>query len=152
QNLFIGVPVYLLAIVIGMQIISSELEARTLEVCYTVPGGAQRIWLSKLAAALLLIVIAILLNAVFCWFVLTRFPLAALFRVLQGALFFLVLSMGAGALLRNKMTAGMASIVVLFFTGAFTGFGEIHPRYTPFFNPLGLAQTLSTEELLYYLV
>lgn len=152
QNFYIGVPVYFLAVGIGMQLISSEIESRTLEVCYTVPGGAQRIWLAKLASALLLVCAAILLLALFCRVVYTPFPLAALYRVLQGALFFLCLSMGAGALFRNKMTAGLASIVVMFFTGAFTGFGEIHPRYTPFFNPLGLAQSLSTEELFYYLL
>lgn len=152
QNLFIGVPVYFLAIAIGMQIISSEIESRTLEVCYTVPGGAQRIWLSKLSAALLILVAAIVLNALFCRVVFTSFPLAALYRVLQGALFFLTLSMGAGALFRNKMTAGLACVVALFFTGAFTGFGEIHPRYTPFFNPLGLAQAMSAEDLLYFLI
>jgi ABC-type transport system involved in multi-copper enzyme maturation permease subunit len=152
QNLFIGVPVYFLAIAIGMQIISSEIEARTLEVCYTVPGGAKRIWLSKLAAALVILVAAILLNALFCRIVFTSFPPAALYRVLQGALFFLTLSMGAGAMFRNKMTAGLASVVAMFFTGAFTGFGEIHPRYTPLFNPLGLAQTMSSEDLLYYLL
>jgi ABC-type transport system involved in multi-copper enzyme maturation permease subunit len=152
QNLFIGGPIYLLAIAIGMQIISSEIEQRTLEVCYTVPGGAQRIWLSKLAAALLIIVTAILLLALFCRIVFTPFPLAALYRVLQGAMFFLTLSMGAGALFRNKMTAGMAAVVALFFTGAFTGFGEIHPRFTPLFNPLRLAQTMSSEELLYWLL
>ena len=152
QNIIIGVPIYILAVGIGMQIISSELEARTLEVCYTVPGGAQRIWLAKLAAALLVIVTAILLLALFCRLVYTSFPPAALYRVLQGAMFFLALSMGAGALFRNKMTAGMVSLVVMFFTGAVTGFGEIHPRYTPFFNPLGLAQSMSAEELLYYLL
>lgn len=152
QNAYIGIPVYILAIAIGMQIISSEIEARTLEVCYTVPGGARRIWLSKLAAAILLLCVAILLVALSCRIVYTSFPPAALYRVLQGTLFFLTLSMGAGALFRNKMTAGLVSLVALFFTGAFTGFGEFHPRYTPFFNPLGLAQSMSSEELLYYLL
>lgn len=152
QNFYIGAPVYFLAVAIGMQIISSEIESRTLEVCYTVPGGAQRIWLAKLGSAILLLGAAILVLALFCRVVYTSFPPAALYRVLQGALFFLCLSMGAGALFRNKMTAGLASIVVMFFTGAFTGFGEVHPRYTPFFNPLGLAQSMSSEELFYYLL
>jgi hypothetical protein len=60
--------------------------------------------------------------------------------------------MGAGALFRNKMTAGLACVVVMFFTGAFTDFGGNPTRYTPFFNPLSLAQTMSTEELLYWLL
>ncbi|MDY6984372.1 MAG: hypothetical protein SV422_14900 [Pseudomonadota bacterium] len=152
QNVYIGIPIYILAIAIGMQLISSEIEARTLEVCYTVPGGAQRIWLSKLAAAVLLLCVAILLVALFCRIVYTSFPPAVLYRVLQGTLFFLTLSMGAGALFRNKMTAGLVSLVALFFTGAITGFGQTHPRFTPFFNPLGLVQSMSPEDLLYYLL
>lgn len=152
QNLLIGVPVYFLAIAIGMQIISSEIESRTLEVCYTVPGGAQRIWLSKLAAAMLLLILAILLLAAYTWVFFTTFPPAALYRVLQAATFYLVLSMGAGAMFRNKMTAGMACVVVMFFNGAFTGFGENPTRYAPTFNPLLLTQDMSARELLYFLL
>jgi ABC-type transport system involved in multi-copper enzyme maturation permease subunit len=152
QNMLIGVPVYFLAIAIGMQIISSEIESRTLEVCYTVPGGAQRIWLSKLTAALFLIIPAILILALYTRLVFTDFPLAALYRVLQGALFYLVVSMGAGALFRNKMTAGMACVVMMFFNGALTGFGEIPTRYSPLFNPAGLAQSMSAQEVLYFLL
>jgi ABC-type transport system involved in multi-copper enzyme maturation permease subunit len=153
QNFFIGVPLYLLAIAIGMQIISSEIEQRTLEVCYTVPGGAKRIWLSKLAAGFLLLVAAALLLALYTRLVFTSYPPAVLYRVLQGGVFALVLSMAFGALFRNKMTAGMASVIVLFFTGALTGFGDGPPtRYSPFFNPMGLTQTMSAEELLYWLI
>lgn len=115
QNSFIGIPVYLLAIALGMQIISSEIEQRTLEVCYTVPGGAKRIWLAKLAAACLILIAAELILALYVWFFFTHFPLTALLRVLQGLIFFLVLSMAFGALFKNKMTAGMASAICLFF-------------------------------------
>lgn len=152
QNALIGGPVYLLAIAIGMQVISLEIESRTLEVCYTVPGGAQRIWLSKLAAALLLLVPAILMLAVYTWFAFTEFPLATLYRVLQGAIFYLVLSMGAGALFRNKMTAGMACVVFMFFNGVLTGFGDNPTRYSPLFNPSGLTATMSAQELFYFLL
>lgn len=152
QNSLIGGPVYFLAVAIGMQIISSEIEARTLEVCYTVPGGAKRIWLSKLAAALCLLVPSILLLALYTWFVFTEFPLAALYRVLQGAIFYLVLSMGAGALFRNKMTAGMACMVFMFFNGALTNFGDNPTRYSPLFNPSNLVQSMSSQELFYFLL
>jgi ABC-type transport system involved in multi-copper enzyme maturation permease subunit len=152
QNVFIGAPLFFLAIAIGMQIISSEIEQRTLEVCYTVPGGARRIWLSKLAAAFLVLVAAELLLALYARLVFSSFPPAVFYRALQGAVFFLVLSTAFGALLKNKMTAGMASCIVLFLVGAVTGFGDNPTRYSPFFNPLSLAQTMGSQELLYWLI
>jgi ABC-type transport system involved in multi-copper enzyme maturation permease subunit len=152
QNALIGAPLFFLAIAIGMQIISSEIEQRTLEVCYTVPGGAQRIWLSKLAAALLVLVVAELLLALYVRLVFSSFPLAALYRALQGAVFLLALSTAFGAMLKNKMTAGMVSVIVLFLVGGVTGFGDNPTRYSPFFNPLSLAQTMGSQELLYWLI
>ncbi len=150
QNLLLGVPLCFLAIAIGMQIISSEIEQRTLEVCYTVPGGAQRIWLSKLAAGLLLLIAAELIAAVYIRLVFTSFPLAALYRALQGAMFCLVLSTAFGALFKNKMTAGMTSVIILFFSGVLTEMGDNPTRYSPYFNPMNLAQTMSSQELLYF--
>ena len=64
QNGLIGVPVYLLAVGLGVRIIASEIEQRTLEVTYTVPGGAKRVWMAKLVGALLPLVVAALLVAV----------------------------------------------------------------------------------------
>jgi ABC-type transport system involved in multi-copper enzyme maturation permease subunit len=152
QNVLIGAPLFFLAIAIGMQIISSEIEQRTLEVCYTVPGGARRIWLAKLAAGLLVLIAAELLLALYVRLVFTSFPLAALYRALQGAIFCLVLSTGFGALFRNKMTAGMASVIVLFLTAAVTGMGDNPTRYSPYFNPLNLVQSMSAQELRYWLL
>lgn len=151
QNALIGLPVYLLAIVIGMQIISSEVEQRTLEVCYTVPGGARRIWLAKMFSGLLLLLVAELLLALYTRLVFTGFPLIVLFRVVQGAVFYLVLSMAFGAWFRNKMTAGMGSVIVLFLNGLLTGMGDNPTRYSPLFNPLALqGGEVSAEELLYW--
>lgn len=153
QNILVGLPMVLLAIVIGMQIVSSEIEQRTLEVCYTVPGGARRIWQSKLCAALVLLLCAEALLAVFAWLVVGPFPPGTLYRSLQGALFYLVLSMAFGAWFRNKMTAGMASLILLFFNGVVTEMGNSQTRYSPLFNPLGLEGTgASSEEIVYWLI
>ena len=64
QNGLIGVPIYLLAVGLGVRIIASEIEQRTLEVTYTVPGGAKRVWMAKLVGALLPLAVAGLLIAV----------------------------------------------------------------------------------------
>lgn len=150
QNSFLGMPVYLLSIVLGMQIISSEIEQRTLEVCYTVPGGAKRIWLAKIYSSLVVLLAAELILALCIYLFYTAFPPAALYRTFQACIFFLMLSMYFGAIFKNKMTAGLASVIFLFFNGAVTGFGELTTRYSPFFNPMGLEQTMSTEEVLYW--
>jgi hypothetical protein len=50
------------------------------------------------------------------------------------------------------MTAGMASVIVLFLTGAVTGMGANPTRYSPYFNPLSLTQSMSSQELLYWLL
>jgi ABC-type transport system involved in multi-copper enzyme maturation permease subunit len=152
QNALIGAPLCFLAIAIGMQLISQEIEQRTLEVCYTVPGGAQRIWLSKLAAALLVLIAAEIISGTYVRLVFTDYPPAALYRALQGAVFCLVLSTGLGAVFKNKMTAGMASVIVFFLSGAVTGMGDNPTRYSPYFNPMSLSQSMSSQELVFWLL
>jgi hypothetical protein len=51
QNRLIGFPMTVIAIGLGVRIIAGEIEQRTLEVTYTVPGGAKHVWISKLVAA-----------------------------------------------------------------------------------------------------
>lgn len=153
QNILLGLPLVFLAIVMGMQIVSAEIEQRTLEVCYTVPGGARRIWQSKLCAAVVVLLLAEVLLALFTRMAFTSFPPGVLYRSLQGALFYLVLSMAFGAWFRNKMTAGMASLILLFLNGAGTGMGENPSRYSPLFNPLSLEGTgVAAEDILYWII
>jgi hypothetical protein len=136
QNSLIGLPLYVLAIGLGVRIIAGEIELRTLEVTYTVPGGAQRVWISKLCAACLPLLVAELLLAGITLAFFTSFPLTALYGALQGAVFYLVLSMGLGALLRSEITAALVVSVVMFLNGAMTGFGDLQSRFSPFFNSL----------------
>lgn len=140
QNYLIGLPLYLLAIGIGVRIIAGEIENRTLEVTYTVPGGAQRVWISKMFAALLPLIVAEILLAVICMAFFTSFPLSALYGTLQGIVVYMALAMGLGALTRSEITATLLAAIVLFFNGMITGFGDIQIRWSPFFNPLGVPE------------
>jgi ABC-type transport system involved in multi-copper enzyme maturation permease subunit len=140
QNYLIGLPLYLLAIGLGVRIIAGEIEARTLEVTYTVPGGAQRVWISKMIAALLPLIAAEILLAVFCMAFFTAFPLSALYGTLQGIVVYLALAMGLGALTRSEITATLLAAIVLFFNGMLTGFGDNQIRWSPFFNPLAVPE------------
>jgi hypothetical protein len=147
QNGLIGLPIYLLAVGLGVRIIASEIEQRTLEVTYTVPGGAKRVWISKLIGALLPLALAGLLNAIFTAIFLTPYPLQVLYGALQGAAFYLVLGMGLGALFRSEITAALVGSVVLLLNGFVTGFGELQTRWSPLFNPVA-ANNVNEADLL----
>jgi hypothetical protein len=147
QSGLIGLPLYLLAIGLGVRIIAGEIEQRTLEVTYTVPGGAQRVWVSKFFAALLPLVAAEILLAIVCAAFFTSFPPMALYGALQGTVFYLALGMGLGALARSEITAALVAVIVLFFNGLITGFGEAQFRWSPFFNPLGVPEENQPELL-----
>lgn len=139
QNGVIGFPLVVLAIGLGVRVVASEIEQRTLEVAYTVPGGARRIWLSKLGAIMLVLAAAGALLAATTAAFFTAYPLASLYGALQGALFYLVLAAGLGALLRSEITAAMVAALVLALNGFFTGFGATQGRWSPLFNPLAVS-------------
>jgi len=137
QNTLIGIPLIIIAIGIGVRVIAGEIEQRTLEVTYTVPGGARRVWIAKLVSAALPILMAETALAVITAAFFTSYPLAALYGALQGAVFYLVVAMGLGALFRSEITAALVASLLLAFNGFATGFGELATRWSPLFNPLG---------------
>jgi len=148
QNTLIGLPLVVLAIGLGVRIIAGEIEQRTLEVTYTVPGGAQRVWIAKLIAALVPLLLAEGLLAVITAIFFTSYPLSALYGALQGAVFYLVLAMALGALFRSEIAAMLAGGVILFLNGLFTNaFGDNQNRISPLFNPLGVDNADVTEVL-----
>lgn len=145
QNYLIGFPLMVLAIGFGVRIIAEEIEQRTLEVTYTVPGGARRVWLAKLlAAALALLATGALLALITAAFF-TSYPLLALYGAVQGVVFYLVLAMGLGALLKSEITAAFVAAIVLFANGVLTGFGAAQRRWSPLFNPLGVNDQGASE-------
>jgi hypothetical protein len=141
QNYLVGFPITVLSIALGIQIISSEIEQRTLEVCYTVPGGAIRIWFSKLVACIALILVTELVLALIAAVFFTTFPVSALYGAFQGALFYLILAMSFGGLFGNKLTSALVAGGILFLNGFLTNFGDNPTRYSPLFNPLSLKET-----------
>jgi hypothetical protein len=141
QNYLIGFPLLVLGIGLGVRIIAGEIEQRTLEVTYTVPGGARRVWISKLVAAALSLLVAEGALAAITAALFTAYPVAALYGAFQGAVFYLVVAMGLGALFRSEITAALVAGVVLTINGFLTGFGELATRWSPLFNPLGVDGT-----------
>jgi ABC-type transport system involved in multi-copper enzyme maturation permease subunit len=147
QNVLIGIPLVVLAIGLGVRIIAGEIEQRTLEVTYTVPGGARRVWISKILAAILLLAVAQGLLAIVAAAFFVPYPATALYGALQAAVVYLVLAMGLGALLRSEITALLVVSVVLLMNGLMTGFGGLQTRLSPFFNPLAVDEENQAELL-----
>jgi ABC-type transport system involved in multi-copper enzyme maturation permease subunit len=147
QNYLIGLPLFVLAIGFGVRLIAGEIEQRTLEVTYTVPGGARRVWVSKLVAATLPLLAAGALLAIITAAFFTSYPLSALYGALQGAMFYLALSMGLGALLRSELTAALIAGITLFLNAFISSFGELQRRWSPLFNPLGVDDPSSSTVL-----
>jgi ABC-type transport system involved in multi-copper enzyme maturation permease subunit len=145
QNGLIGMPLVVLAIGLGVRVIAAEIDQRTLEVAYTVPGGARRVWVAKLAAAAVPLLGTGLLLAIIDAVFLVRYPLSALYGALQAAAFYLVLAAGLGALLRNEITAALVASVMLALNGFLTGFGNAPSRWSPLFNPLAVKDLSETE-------
>ena len=142
QNILIGFPLYVLAIGMGVRIIAGEIEQRTLEVTYTVPGGSQRVWVAKLIAVFAPLMLTEALLSVITAIFFTSFPLMALYGALQGALFYLVLAMGLGALFRSELAAALACAAIL----GLNGIANVG-RLSPLFNPIAVQNTDPTEIL-----
>lgn len=141
QNTLIGLPLMVLAIGLGVRVIAGEMERRTLEMVYTVPGGAHRVWLAKLAAAVIMLFVAATLLAVVTYAFFTSFPLGAFYGAMQASIFYLVLAMGFAALFKSEITGAMATVFVLALNGLLTGFGQHQLRISPLFNALAMKNT-----------
>ena len=140
QNVLISLPLVVLAIGFGVRIIAGEMDRRTLEIAYTVPGGSHRVWLAKTAACLVMLIFSEALLAITTFMFFTSFPFWALYGALQAALFYLVLAMAFSALFRSAITGAMSSVAVLAFNGLISGFGDNQMRISPFFNILALRE------------
>ncbi len=132
-----GIPMAALAIILGLRIIAGEMDGRSLEIAYTVPGGCQRVWWAKLAAASLILVSAEILVALPTYFLFTKFPFVAAYGALQGAVFYLVLAMALATLFRSEVAGAMATVAVLVFDLVVLGNNGV--RASPFWNPLAEA-------------
>ena len=147
QGALIGLPLTLVAIFLGMRIIAGEIDARSLEIAYTVPGGCERVWWAKLVASVLVLAAAETLLAGTTYIFFTAFPWSALYGAMQAALFYLVLSMGMATLFRSEAAGAMAIAAILGFNGLITGFGDTQVRISPFWNPYALEDADPVELL-----
>lgn len=143
QNSLIGVPVAVLAIFLGGRTITGELDQHSLEIAYTVPGGAHRVWLAKLAAAILMLVTSLVLLAAITYAFFTDFPvLPSLYGATQGVVFYLVAAMGFGTLFRSEVAGSLATIGLLGLNSLLSSF-----RISPFWNPLAVEEADATQML-----
>ena len=138
QNLLIALPLTILAIGLGVRVVAGEIDRRTLEIAYTVPGGAHRVWLAKLTAATILLVLAELPVALGTYLFCTEFEAGALYGAFQGALFFLVLSMSLATLFRSETAGALVSVGVLLLCFPIQ---EGTLRLSPFWNPARLIES-----------
>jgi len=139
QNVLIGFPLTVLAVGLGVRIIAGEIDRRTLEIAYTVPGGTHRVWLSKMIAVAVLLIVAEALLGLATWLFCTVFPLVALYGALQSAIFYMVLSMALAALLRSEASGALVVILVL---GLNFFFQAANLRISPFWN----AESVTSED------
>lgn len=135
QAVLIGTPLVVLAIGLGVRVMAGEIDQRTLEIAYTVPGGTHRVWLAKLAAAIAMLVGAEALLAAATFFFCTSYPPGALYGALQAAVFYLVLAMGLSALTKSEATGALLATGVLILNSFIQG---ADLRVSPFWNPANL--------------
>ena len=131
QNGLVATPLALLGLVLGVRIVAGEIRSRNLEIIYTVPGGCEKVWWAKLFASGLMLVVAGTLLALTSW-MLTPFPVLALYGSLQASAFYLVLAMGFSTLFRSEVGGGIASFAILTFNWMISQDGPA--RISPFFN------------------
>jgi hypothetical protein len=133
QTLLIGVPLTLLGVGFGVRVIAGDIDRRTLEIAYTVPGGAHRVWIPKLVAGLLLLVVSEGLLALATFLFCTSFPPGALYGALQAAVFYMVLSMAFSALFRNEAAGALLAVATL---AVNMPLQQADLPISPFWNPL----------------
>lgn len=143
-HMLISIPLSIVAMGLGLRIIAGEIDSRTLEIAYTVPGGCHRIWLAKIATCFCLLFASEALLALFTMVFLVSVSMGTFYGALQAAMFYLVLGMGLSALFRSEITGAMATIV-FFALGVMTS--EV--RISPFFNPLAIRNPEKTQLIAY---
>jgi len=147
QVSMIGLPLTLLGAFLGIRIIAGEIDGRSLEIAYTVPGGCERVWWAKLVASMLILIVSEAILATVTWVFFTPFPPGVLYGAMQGAIFYMVLAMGLAALFRSEAAGAMGVAAILGLNGLVAGFGENQFRASPFWNPYALEDADPTELL-----
>ena len=150
QNYIVALPMVVIASILGVRTIAGEISGRTLEIIYTVPGGVQRVWWSKLIAAFCILFLLEAILSLGAWLIFTSYPILMLQGAMQAALFYLALSMALAALFRSEVGGGICLVLVLglnFFVTQASG-GQFY--FSPFYNPW-IADLTSEEFIAHFL-
>jgi len=145
QGVLLAVPMTALAVFMGIRIIGGEIDDRSLEIAYTVPGGCERLWYAKLFAAVAVLLCSEVLLGLSVYAFFTPYPLAALYNALQASCFYLILALAFATLFRSEAAGAMATVLVLGLNGLITDFGDNQIRISPFWNPYALTDADPTE-------
>ena len=134
QFWLVALPLTLLAVFLGLRIIAGEIDGRSLEIAYTVPGGCERVWWAKLFASTLVLLASetLLLAGTYIFF--TPLPWSTLYGALPPALFYLLLAMGMATLFRSEVAGAMGVAAILGLDLLISGFGANPVRISPFWN------------------
>lgn len=150
-QMLMAIPLAFMGMGFGVRIIAGEIDGRTLEISYTVPGGCHRVWLAKIWSSICLLVASeIILAVVILAFFLSSIPFVALYGSLQASVFYMVAGMAFSAFFKSEITGAMAA-VALFAFNALIGFGDFQPRISPFFNPFAIENMDSAQRFAYTL-
>lgn len=141
-GLLIGLPVSVVAVFLGVRVVAGEIDQGTLEVAYTVPGGAWKVWTPKLVAAAAILAASMVPSAAVVFFLLTGFPLDALYAAYQGALFHLAVATGMAAWCRGEISGALATAPILMLS-----FLTWQSRISPFWSVVA-AGNQEPEEVL----
>ncbi len=144
----IELPLVIYAICLGIRIIASEVDRRTLEVAYTVPGGSHRIWLAKMTASFCLLLFSEVLLAIVTLILFTSFPFVSFYGALQAAVFYMVVGMAFAAFFRSEISGAMATallltINIIYGLGSSVSSNVSLMRLSPFFNPLAIDSNMT---------
>lgn len=134
-HLLMSIPLSVIAMGLGIRIIAGEVDSRTLEIAYTVPGGCHRIWLSKIATCVSMLIIGEVLLAIFIIVFFTSVSPGTLYGVLQASVFYLIVGMGFSAFFRSEITGAMITFVLYALNVFIHLASDVQLRISPFFDP-----------------
>ena len=134
---------------LGVRLIAGEIDSRTLEIAYTVPGGCHRVWLAKIATCISMLLVSEILLSLFTMIFFTSVSPGTFYGVLQASVFYLIAGMAFSAFFRSEITGAMATVVLY----AINLFVQLNTqiRVSPFFNPLAM-NTADKSQVLSYTI
>ena len=138
-HLLMSIPLSVIGMGLGIRLIAGEIDSRTLEIAYTVPGGCHRVWLAKIATAVSMLFASEVLLTIVTMMFFTAVTPGTFYGVFQGSVFFLIAGMAFSALFRSEITGAMGSVVLYVIVLLMQANRQF--RISPFFNPLAIENT-----------